>query len=63
MKMKEGNKTIYLMKESIVNENVLINKVIKCIKDKMMDEINPIWYNYSADSDFVSKEENNNETK
>lgn len=40
--MKEGNKTIYLMKESIVNENVLINKVIKCIKDKMMDEINPI---------------------
>ena len=42
MKMKEGNKTIYLMKESIVNENVLINKVIKCIKDKMMDEINPI---------------------
>ena len=29
----------------------------------IIDEINPIWYNYSAGSDFVSKEENNNETK
>ncbi len=63
MKIKEVNKTIYLIKESIINENVLINKVIKCIKDEMMDELNPIWYNYSAGSDFVSKEETNDETK
>ena len=29
----------------------------------MMDELTPIWYNYSAGSDFVSKEETNDETK